>query len=258
MSVFNSIYADQYDHLYAAKDYAGECDLVQAALARQGAAMGQQRLLDVGCGTGGHAIRLAERGFRVTGVDLSAAMLEQARHKARSLRPGIAQPRWICGDARSFEADGPFDAAIMMFAVVGYLSTNDDVLAGLRNIRRHLQPGAVFVCDFWYGPTVLAQVPTDRVRVLDTAEGQVVRTTQTSLDVVNHTADVTFRLWQLAAQRLVAQTEETHRLRYFFPQEFALLLSCAGFKLDSLSAFPSLDAALDANSFNALAVATAQ
>ncbi|MBT9492562.1 MAG: methyltransferase domain-containing protein [Paucibacter sp.] len=254
MSVFNTHYADQYDRLYASKDYSGECDLIQAALQRF-SAKPPERLLDVGCGTGGHTIELARRGYQLTGVDLSAAMLEHARQKAKVL--DAFQPHWVCGDARSFEAGSSFDAAIMMFAVIGYLTSNDDVLAGLRNIRRHLKPGAVFVCDFWYGPTVLMQGPSDRVRVLDIESGQVIRTTQTQLDVVRHTADVAFRLWHLEGQQVLSQTEETHRLRYFFPQEFAGLLAQAGFRQDSLSAFPSLSAPLDEHSWNALVVATA-
>lgn len=255
MSVFNSLYAEHYDQLYAEKDYAGECNLVQAAFARHGSCP-PATLLDVGCGTGGHAIELSRRGLVVTGVDLSAAMLEQAHTKAAQQHMARA-PAWLCGDARSFDAKASFDAAIMMFAVVGYLTSNNDVAAGLRNIRRHLRPGAVFVCDFWYGPAVLMQRPGERIRVLDTPQGQVIRATQTTLDVVQHTADVSFRLWRLHEGAAAAETRELHRLRYFFPQEFTYLLAQAGFALQSLSAFPSLDAPLTDSSWNALAVATA-
>ena len=255
MNVFNALYAQHYDQLYAGKDYAAECELVMSALARFG-----QRpvhtLLDVGCGTGAHAIELARRGLAVTGVDLSASMIELARTKAAPLPPEH-QPSWLCGDARSFDVGRRFDAAIMMFAVIGYLTNNQDVATALANIRRHLEPGALFVCDFWYGPSVLATRPGDRVRVLDTATGQVIRTTQTTLDVAQHTADVSFQLWTIEEGAKVARTEELHRLRYFFPQEFAYLLSQAGFELLSISAFPSLDAPLGDNTWNALTVARA-
>lgn len=254
-TVFDSLYAQHYDQLYAEKDYAAECDLVQQAIARHGHAA-PATLLDVGCGTGGHAIELARRGLAVTGVDLSAAMLEHARHKAASV-PAFRSPAWLCGDARSFDAGRRFDAAIMMFAVVGYLTANNDVAAGLANIRRHLEAGAVFVCDFWYGPAVLMQRPTDRIRVLDSAHGQVIRATHTRLDVAHHTADVSFRLWTIEQGARVAETQELHRLRYFFPQEFAYLLAQAGFDVQSMSAFPTLDAPLAETSWNALVVATA-
>lgn len=255
MSVFNSLYAGQYDQLYAEKNYGSECDLVDAAVARHAGAK-PSTLLDVGCGTGGHAIEMARRGYRVTGVDLSQHMLDHAARKASDLDPS-QRPAWLCGDARNFDTGLTHDLAIMMFAVVGYLTANQDVLAGLRNIRRQLKPGALFICDFWYGPSVLSVRPTDRVRVLSTSEGRVIRSASTTLDIAQHTADVTFKLWSLQGDRLTGETSETHRMRYYFPQEFALFLSQSGFTMESLTAFPSLDAPLDDQSWNALVVAKA-
>lgn len=253
MSVFDAQYAGQYDLLYAGKDYSAECDLVESAI-RKYAATRPRTLLDVGCGTGGHSIELARRGFTMTGVDLSDHMLGLARGKSAAL-PQPQQPKWLQGDARDFDAGGTFDMAIMMFAVIGYLTGNDDVLKGLRNIRRHLPANALFVCDFWYGPSVLRDPPTDRVRVLPAGAGEVIRTTQTTLDPVTHTADVTFRLWSIENGRVGSNTRETHRLRYFFPQEFALLLSQAGFTMQSISAFPTLEAPLTDETWNAFVVA---
>jgi SAM-dependent methyltransferase len=255
MSVFNSLYAGQYDQLYAGKNYLGECDLIEAAVKRY--AMGTPAtLVDIGCGTGNHAIELARRGYKVTGVDLSQSMIEHAAEKSASLNSEV-RPAWLCGDACDFDAGTTFDLGIMMFAVIGYLTTNEDVLKGLRNIRRQLKPGALFICDFWYGPSVLSEKPADRVRTLPTEEGQVIRASSTTLDVVHHTADVTFKLWTLKGDRLTGETIETHRLRYFFPQEFALLLSQAGFTLQSMSGFPTLDDPLTEQTWNAFVVAKA-
>lgn len=255
MSVFDTLYADQYDQLYAEKSYAAECDLVVEAIRRH-LPRPAQTVLDVGCGTGAHAIELARRGYQVTGVDLSKAMLDRAASKAASLE-AVQRPDFLQGDARTFSTGRTHDVAIMMFAVVGYLTSNDDVLAGLRNIRRHLVPGALFVCDFWYGPSVLSVRPTDRVRVLETEHGLLIRTASTTLEIAQHTADVAFKLFALHSDRLASQTSETHRMRYFFPQEFALFLQSTGFKACSMTAFPSLDAPLTDQTWNALVVARA-
>lgn len=255
MTVFTSPYAEHYDQFYAEKNYRAECDLVQEALARFGDTS-PETLLDVGCGTGGHSIELAQRGYRVTGVDLSPSMIEIAKAKSDDL-PDVCMT-WLQGDARTFEAGGSYDAAIMMFAVVGYLTSNDDVIAGLRNIRRHLKPGAVFVNDFWYGPSVITDRPTDRIKVIPTASGQVIRATSTRLDILSHTADVSFRLWTIEGDKVVSETAEMHRLRYYFPQEYAFLLGQAGFEMASISAFPTLDQPLSDQSWNALVVAIAR
>ncbi|MFO1218983.1 MAG: class I SAM-dependent methyltransferase [Burkholderiaceae bacterium] len=256
MANFADAYATHYDSFYAQKDYRAECDLIERAAGLHGGGSSISTVLDVGCGTGGHAIELASRGYGVTGVDLSTAMLDRAVAKASSL-DSSRRPAFRHGDVRDFDAGREHDLAIMMFAVIGYLTDNADVLAGLRNVRRHLRVGGLFLCDFWYGPSVLAVRPTDRIRVLRDGENCVIRAASTSMDPIHHCADVTIQLWTLHADRLIGETTESHRLRYFFPQEFRLMLSTSGFEPITLSAFPTLDGELRDETWNAFAVARA-
>ena len=253
MTVFASPYASQYDSLYGDKDYGAECDLVGAAAAEHGVAM--TRILDVGCGTGGHSLEWARRGVSCTGVDLSPAMIAIAERKSTALAVG-ARPQWLVGDARSFEAEGVFDVATMMFAVLGYMSSNDDVLAALQNIRRHLRPGGLFVFDCWYGPAVLSVRPEDRVRLVNGEGTQTIRAASTAIDSLRHLAHVTFRLWTIGGDRYHGYAEEVHAMRYFFPQEIDLLLRMTGFKMASLRRFPD-NGALSDDSWNAVCVAQA-
>lgn len=255
MSVFNSLYAGQYDEIYAEKSYVDECDLIDEAITRF-QTKPVKSLIDVGCGTGTHAIELASRGYQVTGVDLSQAMLDHASRKVIT-KDLTFIPEFIRGDIRSFALNRKYDLAIMMFAVIGYLSDNEDVLSGLQNIRRHLNTGALFFCDFWYGPSVLSSRPMDRTRIVETGDKRVIRAGKTVLNTESHTADVTFNLWTLQGDKVISEAEETHKMRYFFPQEFILMLSICGFKIKSLTAFPSLDEKLSDTTWNAFAVAEA-
>ena len=100
------------------------------------------RLLDLGCGTGRHALELAKRGHRVTGLDISAGMLAQARTKANAA--GVCV-EWIQGDATRFSFADPFDAVICLCeGSFGLLSIGDDALeqplAILRNVSQCLRP----------------------------------------------------------------------------------------------------------------------
>ena len=255
MKVFDDVYAGGYDALYKDKNYGVECNLVEQALVRFGTGS-STHLIDIGCGTGGHAIELAARGYSVQGVDLSPHMIEIARSKAVG-KPHAENIVWNVADARNFNLSQQFDGAIMMFAVLGYLNSNQELLAALANIRRHLRIGAVFACDFWYGPAVLTQQPGDRVRVVSTPRGKLIRATHTELDVNTCIAEVNFNIYDIAQEKLVNETNETHRMRYFFATDLSLLLERSGFALQQLSAFPDLDAPLSADTWNAFAVATA-
>lgn len=64
-------------------------------------------ILDVGCGTGRHSLELARRGYRVTGVDVSAGMLAQARAIP-------SEVEWVQADATRFRPMRPYDAVICL------------------------------------------------------------------------------------------------------------------------------------------------
>ena len=253
--VFGRGYADQYDLLYSDKDYEAECDLLEEVFRRYGDG-DIHSILDLGCGTGNHVIPLAHRGYQVTGVDLSPEMLAHAQRKAQtSLQPVTCHlPTFLQGDVRSIDLGQTFDVVLMMFAVLSYQLTNDDVAAALRVVRRHLRPGGLFVFDVWYGPAVLAIRPGDRVKVIPTPDGQLIRAASGQLDVRHHLCEVSYQLWQLSGDRVVSTSEECHCMRYFFPLELDYLLAQAHMKLEMLAAFPQIQEEADESSWNVLGV----
>src|SRR5690606_38711568 len=96
-----------------------------------------ERVLDLACGTGRIAVRLAERGARMTGLDRSALFLEHARRAAE--QRGVAVD-WVEGDVRELDDVERFDAVVHWFTSFGYFddARNRDVLC---RIRRSLRPG---------------------------------------------------------------------------------------------------------------------
>jgi len=252
---FGPTYAQAYDLLYLDKDYPAECDLIENIFHRYGDKP-ISRVLDLGCGTGNHAFPLASRGYEVVGIERSESMLAQACNK---LAHALTKPKlsYRTGDIRRVKLENEFDAVLMMFAVLGYQLENKDVLAALKTARQHVRPGALFIYDVWYGPAVLHQRPSERSRVIPTADGKILRIASGQLDVSRHLCSVHFNLWKISGKCIVSETEETHLMRYFFPLELNLLLECAGFSPIRLGAFPEFDRDPDETTWNILGVGRA-
>lgn len=259
--MFGPAYAAVYDALYGEKDYAGESDLIAHLFALH-ADGPVASVLDLGCGTGGHALPLAGRGLRVTGVDRSPAMLARARAKSAEMAAGMAgatvvAPEFIEADVRTLRLGRVFDAAIMMFAVLGYQHDDDALLATLASVRRHLPPSGLFLFDIWYGPAVLAQRPGDRVRSISQTDERIFRTTRSELDIRAQICRVDFHVLRLAGDRLVGEEQETHTMRFFFDRELGLALAASGFRLEALRAFPDIDREPDETTWTVIGVARA-
>lgn len=135
---FHDLEAPSYDQLCFTQNTAAEIEfLIDVLNLPAGAA-----ILDLGCGTGRHAVELARKGYAVTGLDLSSGMLAQARSKAQAAKVAI---EWIQADASKFALDKQFDAVICLcegsFGLLGGADdANEQPLAILRNVSRALKP----------------------------------------------------------------------------------------------------------------------
>jgi SAM-dependent methyltransferase len=150
-----------YDKIYQAKkDYQAEADTV-LRIAERLLGRPVKRLLDVGCGTGTHAFKFAQRGVEVFGVDTDAPAIDIARDKA--LRAECDSVRFMAGDIAQVQGDA-FDCAAALFNVVNYIDTIQDLLALFGNIRDRLTVDGVLVFDCWNGLAALSEPPRDEDR----------------------------------------------------------------------------------------------
>lgn len=100
------------------------------------------RILELGCGTGRVAARLAQAGAEVTGVDLSPAMLDIAR-----LAPAAERVTWLEADMRALDLGRQFALVLVPLGGLQHLETVDDVVAAFEAMARHLGPAGVAVVD---------------------------------------------------------------------------------------------------------------
>jgi SAM-dependent methyltransferase len=251
--VFNEAYASAYDVMYADKNNVAECDAISSLVGRFGEGR-VSRILDLGCGTGRHAVEFAARGFDVTGVDSSEAMLNRARTRPHA---GGGALEFIQGDARTWRPAAPFDAVLMNFNVLGYMNSNDDLTAALATARASLRAGGVFVADFWYGPAVVADPPGERMREIVTGDRKFLRYSRGVHEPEQQRIRISIRVIELQGDRVRADTEEVHGMRYFFPLELDLALRSHGFRVGALTGYPDVQRSVSARDWMAAFAAVA-
>ena len=162
---FFDAHAPCYDQNVFTKNTVAEVDFLIEEL---GAPAGAS-ILDVGCGTGRHSVELARRGFAVTGLDLSAAMLAKAAEAANNAGVHV---EWVHADATSFSLPAKYDAAVCLCeGAFGLLGQQDDPieqpLAILLNIARSLKPRAKAVFTVLNGAAMVRKCQNK-----DVAEGR--------------------------------------------------------------------------------------
>jgi SAM-dependent methyltransferase len=227
MSVFG-VYAKYYDLLYRDKDYAGEAAYVHNLIQRD--FPGARSVLELGSGTGKHAVMLAERAYEVSGVDRSAEMVALARTRALELEN--ARVAFSQGDIRSVRLGRTFDIVVSLFHVMSYQTTNEDLAAATATAATHLAPGGGFIFDCWYGPAVLMQRPEVRVKRLDDDDISVTRVAEPGLSLSENTVDVGYTMFVRDKKTQAWSTfNETHRMRYLFVPEVTQMLADAGLEL---------------------------
>lgn len=226
MSKVFDAYAYYYDLLYKEKKYQQEVDFIHEILLSKGVNSGS--ILDMGCGTGIHAECLANLGFNVHGVDISPKMIESAKEK---IKKGKAQLFFEEGDIRNKQINKTFDAIVSLFHVASYQVSNEDIIAMINNASKHLKDGGIFVFDFWYGPAVLREMPSVKIKKFENKEIKIHRIAEPIMFCNRNLVEVKYTVYVSDNKSQNEVLTEKHLMRYFFLPELEMILNSAGFKL---------------------------
>jgi SAM-dependent methyltransferase len=236
VSVFEQ-YAPWYDLLYEDKDYVAEAAFVDERLRAHGIDGG--KLLDVGCGTGVHALEFARHGWDVTGIDLSDAMIRKAKAQASRGGPPV---RFRPGDACEAGPERDLDAVVSLFHVASYQTSQAKFEGLLKTACSALKPKGLLLFDYWYGGAVLAQGVETRVKVIERGPLRVTRIAQSDHDEAHAIVQVNYTLFcEEKNGPSIHRVDESHRMRYWFPFEIAASLKSTGFDLIGHFAWPSTE-----------------
>jgi 2-polyprenyl-3-methyl-5-hydroxy-6-metoxy-1,4-benzoquinol methylase len=240
-------YGKKYDQEVFTQGTVGECDFLEKEFNKDK----NLHILDVGCGTGRHAIELTKRGYRVTGIDLSESQLEQARQKAEneSLTIDFQQH-----DARNLPFNKEFDVAIMLCEGGFPLMETDEMnFEILKNVTQSLKDSCKFIFTTLNGLFPLYHSVEETLK----KEGEPGNATYHS-----NTFDLmTFRdhnITEITDDHGNKKTLECNE-RYYVPSEITWLLKTLGYqKIDiygaQIGAFSRNDA-LTTENFEMLVIA---
>ncbi len=184
-----------------------------------------RRVLDIACGTGPHLSRLAGRGYRMVGLDLSPRNIEFLRER---LQGQGRSATLVVGDMTDFRLAAPVDAAICMQDSQGHLLTNEQLVAHLRCVARAVRRGGLYIFDRY-----VASSWTDPARSWSWSRRRGRLVVRASFSALHDVDPVT----QIFRERMTLEAIEngtrkvyrqSHLSRMVFPQELRALVALAG------------------------------
>lgn len=222
-------YAGYYDLLYQDKDYVAESKYVLNSLQKL-SNNSLHSLLELGCGTGIHASEFSQYFEKIVAVDMSKTMLDLAQDRINRLQKNNIS--LFQGDARSFRSPKKYDAIISLFHVFSYQSKNSDVEAMIQTASEHLDPGGLFLFDFWFSPAVLTQRPGNRNKFFENNLFLINRKATPKSDVAKNQVIVNYEIEVLnKANNVTSHLREEHLMRYFSLPEVEFFLNKGDFDL---------------------------
>lgn len=227
MEIFKN-YAYYYNLFYGNKNYKRETETVNFLIHKFAQKQENQKILNIGCGTGRHDIEFAKLGYQMTGIDFSEDMIAIAeKNKIDNLDLKFE----VC-DARTYRTNSRFDVVISLFHVMSYQNTNEDILDSFQTAYEALEEGGIFIFDVWYGPGVLTDKPAVRVKELEDNNNQIVRIANPIINVSANIVDVNYQVLITNKDTNVTQEiRESHKMRYYFEPEIRKYLELSSMEL---------------------------
>lgn len=229
--------AKLYDRVWGKYDYDTDVKFLDGLFKKYRC----RRIIDIGCGTGNHAIRLSTLGYEVTAVDVSPEMLKIAKSKVKDRKIQIRQ-----GDMKRLGSIFPeerFDGAISLGHVFYHLSTNKEAKVFLKGVRKIMKRNGLFVFNARNARKI------DEAYLNNLRLGHLVNDDQIQIIVLEHNTrdprDPNTIVWRpiflVKENGQVDLQIREHKLHWFRFQELEKLLLENGFQLVSTYSGPLKD-----------------
>lgn len=216
------LHPDYYEIALAPDDPVRELDFFEAAIDKFSGAKAR-RVFELGAGTAPYLEEWHRRGYAFCGLDLSPAMIEHARYKAR--RKGI-DASFVLGDMRELDLGlGPFDLAYVLLGSL-YVRSNGEFLDHLDRVAGLLAPGGLYLLDSFVWFRIFHDYKKSWIR----RKGGVRVHTRYRAEILDPIAQtynehLTFTVNDHGKDMII---EGRVPAKVFFPQEFLCLVEFSG------------------------------
>jgi len=219
-NLFNS--GKYYDLFYNDKNYVKEANCIHEKLLYYN--VSGKNILELGCGTGKHALTLSKLNYKIVGIEQSKSMIN-ASQKIKNFE---------CreGDIRTIKIKEKFDSVISLFHVLSYQLTNKSLQEVFRTAYLALKKGGLFLFDVWYAPAVIHQKPTLRIKKISTKTNTITRIAEPELLVNSNQVNVKYTFYDFNnISNQFKISEEVHPMRFFSIPELEFFANNSGFKI---------------------------
>jgi len=182
-------------------------------------------LLDIACGEGTFAVMMAQRGYRMTGVDQSGRMIDLAKARAKDVGVNV---KFLVEDMRSLPFKEQFDIATCFFDSLNYLLSIKDLQITFQNAYRALKPGGYFIFDM----NTVYGLAVDWMRARDYIHNETedfIEIHHQDFDYENLIASMTITVFEKHG-RLWERFDEVHQERGYPIADIEFLLNQVGFE----------------------------
>ena len=221
-----------YDAINADISYSDWADFIEKIFNKECKSR-PELVLDLGCGTGKMTLELASRGYDMTGIDISAEMLDIAREQAEI---GGYDILWLSQDMREFELYGTVDSAVSCLDCINHLTKPSDVKKTFDLMHNYLIPDGIFVFDI-NGKAKFENIYADRSYVMEEDGGVCIW--QNYYDKKTKLCDFYITLFEECSDGRYERYDDEQRERMYTVSEMRKMLLASGF--DFIGAYSDFD-----------------